>query len=73
MQLQWIQYFFQAGPDHGYAGRPTGNLSDLDPFFAYNLGKTIIKPPADCRNAQLKMSARLTRIPQQERGGVLEC
>lgn len=33
---------------------------------------TEIKPPADCRNAQLKMSARLTRIPQQERRGVLE-
>ena len=30
------------------------------------------KPPADCRNAQLKMSARLTRIPQQERRGVLD-
>ena len=33
---------------------------------------TEIKPPADCRNAQLKMSARLTRIPQQERRGVLK-
>ena len=25
------------------------------------------KPPADCRNAQMKMSARLKRIPHQER------
>ena len=33
---------------------------------------TEIKPPADCRNAQLKMSAKQTRIPQQERRGVLE-
>ena len=33
---------------------------------------TEIKSPADCRNAQLKMSAKQTRIPQQERRGVLE-
>ncbi|MCI5935203.1 MAG: hypothetical protein MRZ65_06780 [Lachnospiraceae bacterium] len=33
---------------------------------------TGIKPPADCRNAQLKLSAKQTRIPQQERRGVLE-
>ena len=33
---------------------------------------TEIKPPADCRNAQLKRSAKQTRIPQQERRGVLE-
>ena len=33
---------------------------------------TEIKPPADCRDAQMKMSAKLTRIPQQERRGVLE-
>ena len=33
---------------------------------------TEIKPPADCRNAQLKMSAKQTRIPHQERRGVLD-
>ena len=33
---------------------------------------TEIKPPADCRNAQMKLSAKQTRIPQQERRGVLE-
>ena len=33
---------------------------------------TETKPLADCRNAQMKQSAKQTRIPQQERRGVLE-
>lgn len=30
------------------------------------------KPPVDCRNAQSKMSAKLTRLPQQEHRGVVK-
>ena len=41
MKLKWIQYFFQASPDHGYAGRQTGDFSDPDTVFTQDMGEKI--------------------------------